>query len=166
MQQRGVSIIELMTVLAILGILAAFTAPNLARWTTGLRLNASVKEIASELQLARIKAIAQNTDVTLCFYGPRADFPQYPHGFFSSHIAATGWCPDPPSASDRDFEPFKLTVSGLPAGITVVPPPGRRFTFNSRGQANSAHIDLTNPQTQSTKRITVHFTGRVKIDAL
>ena len=167
MRQRGFSTIELMVVLAIIGIMAAFTAPNLPRWATSIRMNSSVKEIASELQLARMKAIAQNTDVTLCFYSPHPDFPRYPNGFFSSHLYHNGmWCPAPPGESSPDFERFKLTVSSLPAGIKVVPPSGKRFTFNSRGQVNSAHIDITNPQTQSTKRITVHFTGRVRIDTL
>jgi len=165
-RERGLTVIELMVVLAVIGVMAAVTAPNLVRWSTGIRMHSSINEIASELQLARMKAIAQNTDVTLCFYDPSPDLPQYPNGFFSSHVTATGWCPDPPAAPGSDVERFKLTLSGLPVGIKVVPPASKRFTFNSRGQVNSAHIDITNPQTQSTRRIVVHFTGRVKIEAL
>jgi len=33
-------------------------------------------------------------------------------------------------------------------------------------QVNSQHVDLTHPGSKTTKRITVHFTGRVRIDAL
>lgn len=170
MRNRGFSTIELMVVLAIIGILAAFTAPNLTRWSTSIRMNSSVKEITSELQLARMKAIAQNTSVTLCFYGPSADLPQHPNGFFSLHSNATGWCPDPPAAPGKDFERFKLTVSGLPAGITVKPTTDS-FTFNSRGQVNGGNIELSRPDPSDPakrigKKITVHFTGRVKIDTL
>jgi Tfp pilus assembly protein FimT len=166
MRERGLSTVELMIVLTVIGIMAAFTVPNLPRWSTNIRMGSSVKEIASELQLARMKAIAQNTSVTLCFYDPNADFPNYPNGFFSSHVDANGWCPEPPATSSKDFERFKLTLSGLPVGIKVTPKPGSSFTFNSRGQVNAGYIDLNNLQSQTAKRITVHFTGRVKIDAL
>lgn len=166
MSARGFSLVELMLILAIISILAAFTAPNLPRWTASVKLNSSVREIASELQLARMKAIAQNTSISVCFYKPSPDFPQYPNGFFSTHYNNTEWCASPPVSGTQAFQQFALTVKGLPTGLHITPPIGNHFTFNSRGQVNSQHVDLTNPSAKTTKRITVHFTGRVRIDAL
>lgn len=163
---RGFSTVELLVVLAIVGILAAMTAPNLQRWSSGLRLSAFVREMASALQLARVKAIAHNTSITVCFYQRRADFPQHPDGFFSIHPDSTRWCEQPPLAGTPAFAQFAQTVKGLPLGLTVTPPADNRFTFNSRGQVNSQHLDLSNQGANNTKRITLLFTGRLRIQTL
>ncbi|MGE3537667.1 MAG: GspH/FimT family pseudopilin [Candidatus Tectimicrobiota bacterium] len=176
MSQRGFSTVELMVVLAIVGILAAFAAPNLSRWSIGMRLNASTREIASELQLARMKAIAQNTSVTVCFYGPQADVQQYfeqthdhgeryANGFFSSHLASTEWCDNPPAAGTPAFQQFVQTVKPLPSGMTVTPS-DNDVTFNSRGAVVGVgrSIDLTPAGTAHTKSIKIlSSTGRVRI---
>ncbi len=53
MQQRGFTITELMIVVAIMGTLTVAVAPSLARWSTSIHMSSSIREIASELQLAR-----------------------------------------------------------------------------------------------------------------
>jgi len=59
MRQRGFTITELMIVVAIMGTLTVAVAQVLARWSTSIHISSSIREIASELQLARMKAIAQ-----------------------------------------------------------------------------------------------------------
>ena len=166
MSTRGFSTIELMVVLAVVGILAALTVPNLPHWSAVMRLNAATRELASELQLARMKAIAQNTSFSVCFYNPSAAFPEYTSGFYSTHPNNTGWCARPPAVGAPDFTPFAQTVKKLPPGIQVTPPAGNVFTFNSRGQVNNGNFELTNAAARRTKRITVFFTGRVRIQNL
>ena len=175
--ERGFTITELMIVVAIIGVLTAVASPSISRTLANIRMRSSVKEIASELQLARLKAITQNTTVTVCFYGPSPDFPKYTNGFFSTYIdtPAIDWCPpsgEPPPApssnspASPEFRRFKARVRALPVGINVRPPQGirtNRFTFNAMGRVNSDHVDLSNPGTQSTTRIKTHFTGRVSI---
>jgi prepilin-type N-terminal cleavage/methylation domain-containing protein len=173
--ERGFTITELMIVVAIIGILTAVASPSISRTLANIRMRSSVKEIASELQLARLKAISQNTSITVCFYGPSPDFPQYTNGFFSTYIDTSGWCPPsgPPSSApssasltSSEFRRFKSGVRALPVGIDVRPPQGIKknyFIFNSTGQVNSDHIDLSNPRTQSTRKIKVLRTGRVRI---
>src|SRR5215471_5562762 len=121
MRQGGFTITELMIVVAIIGTLTVAVAPSLARWSTSIRMSSSIREIASELQLARMKAIAQNTKMTVCFYGPSADFPTFTHGFLSLHSASTGWCATPPSSPGMEFNRFKATVRALPTGVSVEP---------------------------------------------
>ena len=169
---RGFTITELMIVVAIIGVLTAVASPSISRLLANIRLRSSVKEIASELQLARLKAITQHTHVTVCFYEPSPDFPKHTNGFFSTYINTSDWCPPsgtppeaPPSNSPAspEFRRFKSGVRALPVGVDVRPPDPNRFTFNATGGSNNDHIELSNPGTQRAMRIIVHRTGRVRI---
>ena len=131
--ERGFTLTELMIVIAIIGILTTVASPNISRLLANIRMHSSVKEIASELQLARLKAISQNTSITVCFYGPSQDFPQYTNGFFSTYVDTIDWCPPsgPPSSApssdsltSSEFRRFQSGVRALPVGIDVRPPQG------------------------------------------
>ncbi|MCJ7663965.1 MAG: GspH/FimT family pseudopilin [Desulfobacterales bacterium] len=56
--EKGVTIIELAVVMAIIGIMALFMAPSIGEWTAGFRLRGATKDLADALQLARLKAIS------------------------------------------------------------------------------------------------------------
>jgi|GEM_PF-3134477 len=170
MRQRGFTITELMIVVAIMGTLTVAVAPSLARWSTSIHMSSSIREIASELQLARMKAIAQNTRMTVCFYSPSSDFPKFTHGFLSLHITSTGWCTAPPSSPGPVFNQFKATVRALPTGVSVEPSQSS-FTFNSKGRAGAGNIAFTrlpiptSKPPRPDKKIKVDSVGRVRICA-
>ena len=65
----GFTITELLLVMAIAGTVVATAVPNLMSWLTGLRLSSAARQIATDLQMARMKAIAQNTNYTVAFSG-------------------------------------------------------------------------------------------------
>jgi prepilin-type N-terminal cleavage/methylation domain-containing protein len=173
--ERGFTLTELMIVVAIIGVLTTVASPNISRLLANIRMHSSVKEIASELQLARLKAISQNTSITVCFCGPSQYFPQHTNGFFSTYINTppSDWCPppgtppgapSPNSPASPEFRRFKSGVRALPFGIDVRPPPTNRFTFKSTGEVrDNDHIALINPGTQRTRKIVVARTGRVRI---
>jgi prepilin-type N-terminal cleavage/methylation domain-containing protein len=168
--ERGFTITELMVVIAIIGVLTAVASPSISRTLANIRMRSSVKEIASELQLARLKAITQNTTVTVCFYGPSPDFPRHTNGFFSTYINTSDWCPPsgtppeapaPNSPASPEFRRFQSGVRALPVGVDVRP--SHSFTFTSTGRVNSGNVEISNPGTQSTRKIKVHYTGRIRI---
>jgi type IV fimbrial biogenesis protein FimT len=55
---KGVTIIELAIVMAIIGIMALFMSPALGEWVPGFRLRGATKDLTDTLQLARLKAIS------------------------------------------------------------------------------------------------------------
>ena len=63
---RGLSLIELLSVLVILGILAAMALPLFARLTADNAMTAAVNEFIGQLHLARSTAVARERRVTLC----------------------------------------------------------------------------------------------------
>ena len=56
--EKGVTMIELAVVMAIIGIMALFLSPALGEWAAGFRLRGATKDLEDTLQLARLKAIS------------------------------------------------------------------------------------------------------------
>lgn len=62
---RGFSVVEVMVVVAILGIVAAVAAPNMGAMIRTQRLKTAAFDVYSSLSFARSEAIKRNTTVTI-----------------------------------------------------------------------------------------------------
>jgi len=61
--QRGVSMIEMVIVMAIFAILFGLAAPSFQAWTTNVQIRTTTESIQNGLQLARAEAIRRNASV-------------------------------------------------------------------------------------------------------
>jgi Tfp pilus assembly protein FimT len=62
---EGVTVVELMVVVAIVALATAFAVPNWIAWNTRNQLKQAVTELHSNLNLARMTAMNRNTTVTI-----------------------------------------------------------------------------------------------------
>lgn len=62
-RQRGVSLVEGIIALAIMGILMAMAVPAFGPWITGTRIRATAESMLAGLQYARSEATTRNTQV-------------------------------------------------------------------------------------------------------
>lgn len=135
--KAGFTVAELMTTVAVMGIMAAIAMPMLRGTLPGLRLSDAARQVATDLQQIRMKAIAQNIPYQISFST-------------STYVLqkCSGACTDD---------------SGnivLPEGITVTA--SATPQFQPRGTAAaSATITLSNGSAQ--KWVCVKTVGRVSI---
>jgi prepilin-type N-terminal cleavage/methylation domain-containing protein len=141
-RNEGYTLIEVMTVLALIGIVASIIIPNVIGWLPNYRLRSGAEEIQSALQLARLGAIKQNTSSTVTFDTAN-------HTFLATVSGQT------------------IKRGEMPAGIQIVSitSPLSMIQFNSRGMANdsSGVITVTNNQGK-IKTIAVNIVGNSRID--
>jgi len=67
MRRRGVTLIELVVVMAIIAIAAAFIAPNIGAWIPRYRVGSATREVVSILRTAQMKAISTNIPFGVAF---------------------------------------------------------------------------------------------------
>ncbi len=141
---HGFTVIELMVVLAVALIVMGVALPNMVSWLPTYRLSAGARQLAGDLQLARMKAISQNTKYRLNF----------------------GILPSTSYTIEKDDGGF-ATESGpfsLPDGITVTT--AALSEFQARGTVKTGtdgDIILENSNGDAPKTVRISIVGRVSI---
>jgi len=64
-QEQGFTLIEMLIVVAIIGIASALAIPNYLVWQSRSELRQAVTEVQNQLLLARMAALSRNTPVTV-----------------------------------------------------------------------------------------------------
>jgi prepilin-type N-terminal cleavage/methylation domain-containing protein len=144
LHQRAFTTTELVIVMMLIGILAAFATPHLGRWLAIVRVNSAARHIASELQLSKMRAISQNTRYRISF-DPASDTYQVQK-----------------QAGTSVWQNINNPIS-LPTGVDLVSA-STNPVFQTLGTSpGGTTITLRNAQGRA-KTIKVSFSGRVKIE--
>jgi Tfp pilus assembly protein FimT len=140
--------------MAIIGILGALAAPGVSRWIEDYRVKAASRQLMSDIQFARMKAVADNV--------------QYQVYFNPAHNQywVQGWNPGT-SAWNQVGATRQLSNAASPGyepGVTLAFSTNgdKTATFSPMGQAIAA-ITASLSSTNYQSNIVVATTGRVQI---
>ncbi|MDI6776854.1 MAG: GspH/FimT family pseudopilin [Syntrophales bacterium] len=143
---KGFTLIELMIVIAIMGIMAAIAVPSYQTFMAQRRLNGAARQVMSDLMNARMMAVTQNRNVQVTF--PTSAAASYT-------IDATG-------------VPVVKNIQTLYGYYDVTVWGNNNPTFTASGRIaafTNPKITLESTTLSGTKKeVTVSSAGRVKIN--
>lgn len=175
--QKGMTLIELIIVVVIMGVMFILAIPTFTS-TSHSKLKAAVRDVATEMQMARMKAIYQNKEHAVVF----SDSGSSPFGY-KLQIANSASCDTYASCTwtDAHFAVAGYNTSAACAsstlnsngyfcieGVTVTHPllgTPKNIQFNTDGSSSSSSVRFKNPN-DSNDRWYVSLnssTGMVKI---
>lgn len=141
----GFSLMELMIVIALLAIMTAIGVPSYFSYLPEYRLKGAVRDLYSNMQLAKLAAVKSNGTCTISFASSPVD--QYTVG-----------------------PPVNKTVrlADYGSGVKFKGPSNQTFsvttiTFNSRGLSNAGYAYLTNGKETSFQRVGSLSSGVIKM---
>lgn len=159
--RKGISSLELAVVLALIAIMATFTIPYLGSWLKHYRVVGASREVASTLQEARIKAVANNREWQVVF---NYDNDSYKLRQGNADSGSTTWTDEGGTKSlpkgviftksDGDDDSGQCIVQFNPSGTVVDP---------SSGTATEISIYVKGENGERYKITVIILTGRVAI---
>ncbi len=144
--EGGVTLIELAVVMAIIAIMAVFMAPAIGEWLDNYRIRQSARDIVSNLQFAKMKAISSRIE-----YRVRFDLE---NDAYMLEKNDGGWT--------QEESVFRVSRGvDIASAVGLGNPP--RVEFNPNGTCSSGSITIDNEKGK-TYKVVVHYTGRIRID--
>ena len=145
-QVKGFTTMELLTVVAILGILAAAAVPNIIGQLPKYRLNGATREVMGDLMWARMQAVTQENEFML--------FLLNDHEYVILDDDDNDGTAD--SGERIETKDIQAKYHDVMLSLTANP------VFFPRGSASPATVTVSNHS--GSKNVKIHITGRVKID--
>lgn len=136
---KGFTLVELMIVVAIIGILAAASIPAFSRWMADSRTRTAAESLQSALRLAQTEAVQRSRKVE--FYLTNAS----PALSAASSTSGKNWVMQTLAPGTTTAETYLQGGIFVTADSTVAISAGSaKATFNSLGRANPVTYTLTN----------------------
>ena len=153
----GFSLLEVLVVLTLIGIMSGLAVFQLAPLVAGPRLSAGTRQVASDLQLVRMKAIAQNRRFRVTFRPDSNDYivEKY-EGDTWQRQRLQGYSTLPVADATTPL-PKGVNISDVNSGGDVI--------FVPRGHIDAGMtLTLGSEHSSDTRRIILNLAGRVRIE--
>ena len=146
-KDSGFTIVELLVVIAVMGIITAIALPNFMVWLPNYRLKGAIGTLRGDLYNAKILATKRGVQYKVVF---SANGYQIQRGTSSSGTFTLD-----ATEITRDFSDYP--------GVTVDTTATSDPVFSPRGTSSAVTITLKNSQNK-TQSISVTISGRIKVN--
>jgi len=143
---KGFTLTELMITLGVFAILLAVAVPTLKDWLPRYRLKAAARQIASDMQLARYRAIATNVRHGVYFDATKITYKVYS---------------DDNGNANFDSGEEEKTVTLENVTCTTAP---QTINFLPTGTATADTVTIENTKGQASSIVVLGTTGRIRIE--
>ena len=145
MSKKGVTLLELIVVMVIIGIGAVLFTPNIGGWMQSYRLRSATRDVVSTMRTAQMKAVSTNTIYQVSFTLPVSYVLQYQDA--GGNFVAEG------------------ATQTLPSGISIsaINIAGNNAVFNPNSTSSAGSITLQNSKGTQRRLTLTSSTGRVTI---
>jgi type IV fimbrial biogenesis protein FimT len=141
----GFTMLELMIILFILGILMAIAIPSFSSWLPEYRLKCAVRELYSNMQFAKMRAIRAHETYSLTFnYTGNSYTLQRPDASIKKNINFLNYDPYGNVGYGKGSATKGANSSGGPIPSDFISFQNNRASFNSRGTGSNGYVYLAN----------------------
>jgi len=147
-KQSGITLIEIMTVIAIAAVLASIAIPSVVGWLPKYRMVNAGDELLSTLQACRIRAVRENADVVIAL--------DFANDSYTAFVDTSG-------NGLREAGERSVKTAQMPPGIDLQDGTlGNTVTFNRRGFPAAGGTVVVNNGSQ-TRTINLTLAGTSSI---
>jgi len=145
-KDAGFTVLELLTVIAIAGVLTAIAVPNFLTYQSNSRLKGALSTLRGDLVGARMLAIKRGFEYQVAF---NAGGYLIQRGNFGS--GSTSWNTEVTRNFNDEYP--GVTVSGSSNPV-----------FSPKGTVAAAPVTITLQNSQRSQTITIYIAGKVKVN--
>ena len=150
-KESGLTLTEMMLVIAMIALLTAIAMPNMLGWREGAKLRGATENLRGDLQLAKLKAVQESGPVAVLFSGNE----------YQVFVDAT-------NAGVRDAGERLFRRRQMPAGVSIdlgsTDFNGNDYVrFNNRGLPDDIGSVVVDSRDGDQRTVSLNRLGRINI---
>jgi prepilin-type N-terminal cleavage/methylation domain-containing protein len=155
--QRGFSFLELIVVIAIIGLFAAIAALSIPGWRANIALKTTARDVISSFQFARVEAAKRNSEILVQVTAGGAGVGDCTV-FIDNGLG--GGIPDDSSPNGNEA----IRILDLPARVAISSTTISPYVFNTRGIPTSGGGTITLTNGDRTYNVILSPAGAISLN--